>query len=123
MQKETRLTQEEINHHNTILAERHKKRYAVSEITEEQYDDMHEILPPIYIAAKTINHKACGAFACSEAYNNSDTVELTTCWKEKENNGVKYYQQVRRVYTPDGKPIDETYAYHYGRGFISKEVN
>ncbi len=106
-----------------MQATEQKSKYAVSEITEEQYDDMLDVLPPIYIAAKTINPKACGAFAVSEAYNHSDTVQLGVYWKEKETDGTKYYQQIRRVYTPEGKPIDDTYSYHYGKGFISKEVN
>lgn len=100
------------------------EKFTVKEITEEAYDYLLEVLPPIYIEAKSINAKATSAFACSEAYDYAaGTVVLTVCWKEKHTDGAKHYQQNRAVYTAANKPIDDTYGHAYQRKYISKEVN
>ncbi len=93
------------------------------EITEERYNDMMEVLPPIYINPSTVKQEAYSAFAVSEAYSHGKSVILTVCWKERQGQAIKFYERLMEVYTPAGKPIDETYGHYYGRSYKAMQVN
>jgi hypothetical protein len=79
-------------------------------ITEERYDYMLEVLPPLYVSqldGKRIKKGIC----CSEAYSHNDKgVVLTICFKGEDGN---YYEGLANVFTKDGKQIWETYNHCY----------
>lgn len=83
-----------------------------TEIKEERFDDMLEILPPIYISHIDGNKVKFG-FCVSEPYThlNNGAVVLTTCYKLHG----KYYTCLSVVLKNNDKYIKDTYADEYTR--------
>lgn len=92
------------NHSYQRYAKRVSKHHAI--ITEERYDDMHEVLPPVYFSHIDGNRVQRG-MCCSEAYNHTDQgyVVLTCCYRL---DGV-YYETLAVVFKNNDKPIFDTY--------------
>lgn len=82
------------------------------QITEQRWEYMLEVLPPIYVThldGKPIKKGIC----CSEAYtHNSKGVVLTICFLG--DDGV-YYEGFVNVYTQEKQQIWETYNHCYSK--------
>jgi len=82
----------------------------MKEITEDRWEYMLEVLPPLYVShldGKPIKSGIC----CSEAYTHNDKgVVLTICYKGEDG---KFYEGFANVFTKDGKAIWDTYNHCY----------
>lgn len=83
-----------------------------TEITEDRYDDMLEVLPPIYITHVDGN-KVKSGFCVSEPYThlNNGGVVLTTCYKLDG----KYYMCLCAAFKYNDNAIKDTYNAEYTR--------
>lgn len=81
------------------------------EINEERYDNMLNVMPPVYITHIDGNPVKEG-FGVGEAYSEfNNTVVLTTCYKKEG----KYYECFCVMYKHNYKPIIETYSAEWTR--------
>ena len=82
----------------------------MKQITEERWEYMLGVLPPLYVKeldGKPIKDGIC----CSEAYtHNEKGVVLIICYKGEDGN---YYEGLANVSTKEGKPIWNTYNHCY----------
>ena len=82
----------------------------MKQITEERWEYMLEVLPPLYVTmldGVPIRKGIC----CSEAYDHNDKgVVLTICYL---GNDGHFYEGLVNVTTQDGKAIWDTYNHCY----------
>lgn len=96
---------------NNPSYQRYANQQKHTEITESRYDDMLEILPPIFITH--LDGNRIKGFCVSEAYThlNNGGVVLTTCYKLDG----KYYTCLCAVFKNSDNPIRDTYNAEYTR--------
>lgn len=80
------------------------------QITEDRWEYMLEVLPPLYVTHLDGLPIRQG-IACSEAYDhNSKGVVLTVCYQGQDGN---FYETHANVFTKAGAPIWDTYNHCY----------
>lgn len=82
----------------------------IAAITEDKYDDMHGVLPPIYISS--IDDIKVGGFAVSEPYDSFKGLPTFGVYFKFKG---KYYSAVASLTKADGKPI--TFASYNNQEF------
>lgn len=84
------------------------------ETTEENYQDMFDCVPPIWVNIQF--EKPVKGFAVSEPYDFQNGTVVCSCFWKQDG---KFYTQKCEVRTPDNKPFTDSYHHQYGRGYIA----
>lgn len=104
----------------SVIPQELKKVLGVKSVSEDKYDDMLGVLPPIYISS--VDDIPVSGFAVSEPYDDDEHGNPTFgIYFEFQK---KYYHAIASLTKPDDKPI--TYAMYnneeYSRGNKAKSV-